>query len=335
MAKVELGRLEQIDVRTVWEHEERDFTQWLAAEENLVLLGDALGLELEVTGTEQGVGLFRADILCKDTVGNSWVVIENQLEPTDHTHLGQLLTYAAGLGATTIVWLARQFRDEHRATLDWLNEHTDEALNFFGIEVELWRIGDSAPAPRFNVVSRPNDWVKTKGGTAGSAGVQPRNKNQRIWLEYWTQFMALVRERSTVLKPRKPQPVSWAPLAIGTGGFAVGGFAPAGKARIEAYVLIGGKNAQRAYETLLANRTEIEEQLGEPLKWAPPQTRKGGFAYFVLEDADWTVADQWPQQHEWLLRKMESLHRVFAPRVKTLAQDEPDEADFASEGPAD
>ena len=124
---------------------------WLAREENLALLGETLGLELELEAVEQGVGPFRADIVCRDTVSNSRVLVENQLQGTDHRHLGQIFTYAAGLDAVTVVWIAARFTDEHRAALDWLNEITDQRVNFFGLEIELWRIGGSPLAPKFNV----------------------------------------------------------------------------------------------------------------------------------------------------------------------------------------
>ncbi len=155
-----LGRLEKItDLRDVWKTEAQDFTPWLATEGNLALLGDTVGLDLECEAVEKDVGPFRADILCRETGSNSLVLIENQVERTDHIHLGQLLTYAAGLNTVTIVWIAKRFTDEHRAAFDWLNEITGDEISFFGLEIELWRIGDSPIAPKFNVVSKPNEWT--------------------------------------------------------------------------------------------------------------------------------------------------------------------------------
>src|SRR5688572_3350887 len=153
--------MQPVPLREAWESESGDFTPWLAQEENIEQLSEALGLELEVEAQEKDVGPFRADILCKNTVDGTWVLIENQLERTNHGHLGQLLTYAAGLEAVTIVWISQRFTEEHRATLDWLNQITDERFNFFGVEVELFRIGTSPLAPNFKVVSKPNDWSKT------------------------------------------------------------------------------------------------------------------------------------------------------------------------------
>src|SRR5687767_12701248 len=183
-----LGRLERVDLRQCWSDEARDFTPWLAQEGNMALLGDTIGLELEVEAQEKNVGLFRADILCKDTITGHFVLVENQLERTDHLHLGQLLTYAAGLEAVTIVWVARQFTEEHRAALDWLNGITNTTINFFGLEIELWRIGDSPLAPKFNVVSKPNDWSKTVRESTSAASAATPTSTQQLHLEFWTQF---------------------------------------------------------------------------------------------------------------------------------------------------
>ena len=179
-----LGRLEKVELRTAWSSESGDFTPWLAMDENLELLGDTIGLDLELEAQEKSVGPFRADILCKETTTGNWVLIENQLERTDHTHLGQLLTYAAGLEAVNIVWVAERFTEEHRATLDWLNEITDDRFNFFGLEVELWRIGGSNMAPKFNVVSKPNDWTKTISGAAAHFQSAELNERKQLWVEY-------------------------------------------------------------------------------------------------------------------------------------------------------
>jgi hypothetical protein len=167
-----LGRLRKVAIRDIWEHEQQDFTPWLAREANIKLLGETLGLDLEVEAQEKNVGPFRADILCKDTTEKDrWVLIENQLEKTDHCHLGQLLTYASGLQAVTIVWIADRFTEEHRATLDWLNEITDDRFNFFGLEIELWKIGDSQIAPKFNVVSK--HWERSSSPALFSRLISP------------------------------------------------------------------------------------------------------------------------------------------------------------------
>lgn len=165
---MKLGKIRKIDLRDVWASESSDFTPWLAKEENIAMLGDAIGMYLEVESQEKSVGPFRADILAKDLATNHYVLIENQLELTNHNHLGQIMTYAAGLDAFSIVWIAKAFTEEHRAALDWLNRITDENINFFGIEVEVIQIEDSLPAPQFSVVAKPNDWTKSVKSSASS-----------------------------------------------------------------------------------------------------------------------------------------------------------------------
>ena len=155
---------------------------------------------------EKEVGLFRADLLCKDTVSDNWVFIENQLERTDHTHLGQLLTYAAGLHAVTIVWIAKRFSDEHRATLDWLNEITDEKFNFFGLEIELWKIGDSAIAPKLNLTCQPNNWSKTIAGETKALNSSDYSEGKRLQLEFWSTFRDFATDRACHSKVTKARP---------------------------------------------------------------------------------------------------------------------------------
>lgn len=154
------GKLERVDLRDIWGHEASGFTPWLARDENLAELGQTIGVKLELVGQERDIGPFRADILCKDSLTQNYVIIKSQLENTNNTHLGQILTYAAGLGAKTVVWVAKQFTEEHRAALDWLNNISKEDFEFFALEIELWRIGESPAAPKFNVVSKPNEWQR-------------------------------------------------------------------------------------------------------------------------------------------------------------------------------
>ena len=183
-----LGRLSRVDLRDIWVSESSDFTPWLARDENLEILGETLGIDLELEAQEKSVGPFRADILCKDIGTGSWVLVENQLERTDHSHLGQLLTYASGLEAVTIVWIAARFTEEHRSTLDWLNKITDESFRFFGLEVELWRIGDSPAAPKFNIVSKPNDWSRSVAQAARAIDESELSDTRLKQRSYWDAF---------------------------------------------------------------------------------------------------------------------------------------------------
>jgi len=177
------------------------------------LLGEAIGIELEMISEEKRVGPFRADILCKDTLTDKFVLVENQLERTDHNHLGQLMTYAAGLNAVTIVWIAKTFSDEHRAAMDWLNNITDDKINFFGIEIEVYKIGDSLPAPMFQIVAKPNDWSKSI--RSSSTSPEDLTPAKQLNLEYWETMKKYFEASGTFLKSQKSQPQHWTNFSLG------------------------------------------------------------------------------------------------------------------------
>src|SRR4029453_11030 len=181
---IELGRLEAVDPRLIWAHEAHSFTPWLL--ENEDRLAEALGIDLELEASEHTVGGYSLDLVGRDITNDAILIVENQLETTDHSHLGQVLTYAAGTGASTSVWIATAFREEHRQALDWLNESTGDEAHFFGIELQLVRIGDSTAAPLFKVVAQPNDWQKqvrtaTQAGAVSGKGA--------LYVEFWSHFI--------------------------------------------------------------------------------------------------------------------------------------------------
>lgn len=317
-----LGRLQPVDLRTIWTNEASAFTPWLAQAENLALLGETIGLDLVLEGTEQKVGPFRADIVCRDTVTDTWVLIENQLERTDHTHLGQLITYAAGLDAVTIVWIAERFTEEHRAALDWLNDVTVPRVTFFGLEIELWRIGDSAVAPKFNLASKPNDWVKA---VVAGRGQNERTDTQDWQLAYWTALMVHIENAGRAIKPRKPQPQYWMDFALGRTNFSLQTVVHAAKRYIGVSLGIAGPNAKAYYRLLVQDKAAIEAAIGQALTWQELPEKKSSYISWYLQTTDPTDQATWPQQHQWMLNTLESFHRVFSPRIKALAPatDEP------------
>lgn len=307
--KPPLGRLESVDVRKYWEHEALEFTPWLAQDENLQLLGETIGLPLELVDKEKAVGPFSADILCKRQGSDEWVIIENQLEKTDHTHLGQIITYAAGLQAGTVIWVASGFTDEHRAALDWLNERTNRNTRFVGVTVELWQIGNSVPAPRFNVVSMPNDWSK------GVIVPPDLTSGQVAWQRYWTAFRETIEADPGPLKPPAPSTGSWVSFAVGKSNvmIAAAGHQSAKWIRVELY--LGGQAAKSRLAELRCHKAEVERELGE-LEW---QEMKQDCRIAVRRnDCDPTEEAAWPDQHRWIIEKAKAFHTVFAPLVKDL-----------------
>ncbi len=313
----ELGRLERVDLRNIWQSEAQDFTPWLAGEDNLLLLGEALGIDLELEAVEQNVGPFRADILCKDTLSDTWVLIENQLERTDHTHLGQLITYAAGLDAVTIVWIAARVADEHRAAIDWLNEITDTNVRFFVFEVELWRIGSSPAAPKFNMVSSPNDWSRSTSGAKRAIEEGPLTEARRMLLDYWTAFEQVLSEHSQNIRPVKPLPQNWLAHGIGKSGISLNVSLNRRENWIRAEIYLSGKTASLYFDQLHARHPEIEADLGKPLNWYDSAANDRRI-YLEMSLPDIVDPASWPEQHLWLAEQLDQLHRVFRNRVTQL-----------------
>lgn len=312
----QLGRLKKVDLRDVWSREAGDFTPWLAQDENLSLIGETIGLELELEAQEKNVGPFRADLLCKDTATDSWVLIENQLERTDHTHLGQLLTYAAGLNAVTIVWVAARFAEDHRAALDWLNEVTGSDINFFGLEIELWRIGESPVAPKFNVASKPNDW--TKSFTPATLVPDALTDTKRLQQEYWTTLQEYLVENNSKVKPTKPLPQHWMNFAIGRAQFGIQAYANTREGRIAIGLVLSSSDAKQHFQLLLRERQEIEGEVGESLEWLELPERKESRIMLHNHDADPNKKSDWPAQHAWLLEKLKAFDYAFRSRVRRL-----------------
>jgi hypothetical protein len=313
---MEIGKLEKVDLRKLWIGEATAFTPWLSKEENIKFLGDAIGIELEFISQEKNVGPFRADIICKNTLDDHFVLIENQLEKTDHSHLGQLLTYAAGLDAVTIIWIAKQFTEEHRAAIDWLNRITDVKFNFFGIEIEVYRIGDSLPAPLFQIISKPNDWAKSVKTSATSN--QGLTKTKEINLAYWTEFKAHLESSKTSLKLGKPQPQHWSNFAIGKSNFYMAGIVSVRDNFLRVEFLIDGPNSKTNFKTLKERyETESKDQIDPNIIWDELPDKR--VAYVGLKkDFDINNKAQWKTQHEWLKINLEKFDRFFRNKIKEL-----------------
>lgn len=215
-----LGKLEQIiDLRSIWKNEATDFTVWLAREENLALLSNTIGMDLTLEERESSVGSFNVDIFAKEEGTDRNVIIENQLEDTNHDHLGKLITYASGKEADVVVWIVKRARDEHRKAIEWLNQHTDDKIGFFLIEIELWKINDSPIAPKFNIVERPNDWAKNMKTIEGLSDAK------KLQLEFWTEFYNYANSETEFKRNfslRKPRAQHWYDLSVGTSAYHIG-----------------------------------------------------------------------------------------------------------------
>lgn len=311
-----LGRLLLVPVREVWTHEAHDFTPWLAIGENLALLAETLGIgELEIQGTEVPVGNFHIDILALDSEGNV-VIIENQFGSTDHTHLGQIMTYTAGQeGRATIIWIAEKFREEHRAAIDWLNASTIDGFEFFAVEVEAWRIGSSLPAPRFNVMASPNDWTKAAREASGSIA---SSKPQLIYSAYWASFAEYLKTKKSSFSIKLPRKVPLAIFPIGRSGIAIASRISTEDLRISVELYIHHDPDGVVFGPLRAQKEAIEREVGEEIYWREPGKRQRPRIALYMDVADPADETHWPNQHAWILPRLERFRTAFVGRIRAL-----------------
>lgn len=310
-----LGRLEQVPLREAWKHEAGDFTPWLAQAENLDILADSLGVsELVKVAVEHWVGEFKLDILCSD--GDEQVIIENQLEETDHKHLGQIIAYAAGVGAKKVIWVAESFRSEHAAALQFLNENTMEGLSFFGVEVELWRIGDSPLAPKFEVVVKPNDWVRS--GREQARAATTASPTKQLQQKFWIALTERLVRSAPHVRPQTPRPKHWLNNSIGRAGFALNPTANTRDERLGVELWITGPEAKKHFANLFAQRKLIEDRLGFELDWQDLPDAQGcriasWYMHASIEDED-----RWDEYLDWMTQRLAVMDQVLRPIIRAL-----------------
>lgn len=259
---MKLVKQKQISPRKMWPNEQLDFTPWLV--EHIEELGEKIGMDLEVLGREVSVGPYSADILAKDIGSNDYVVIENQLEKTNHDHLGKSITYASALNAKTIVWIATDFTEEHKKAFDWLNDNTNEDLAFWAIQLELWQVGEDTASMRFNIVCRPNSDIKTIKTKSNS-----ESETTKLQLEYWTKFRNKLLDTKKFSSLHTPRPQYWFDVALGKSGICLSNTCNAQKSIVGVRVYISSKLVDTFLPALLARKAEINKALGCEPEWDP------------------------------------------------------------------
>lgn len=313
---LELGTIEKVDIRKVWPTEDDHFTPWLG--ENLDKLGAELGLDLELAETEAKVGTFNLDVRANDANTKGDVVIENQFGQTDHSHLGQLLTYAGGFDAQAVVWIAERFRDEHREALDFLNHRTGEDTQFFGVEIEIWRIGSSQAAPHFNVVVTPNEWRKQTVRSVRSGNVSDRREKYR---SFFQPLMDTLRENHRFTNARTAQPQNWYYFSAGYAQRVQyeATLASGGRARVGLYI----DNTDREwnknlFDNLERHRAIIEAALGEILEWERLDDRRACRIAAYTEGSITDSEDRLSETRTWMVDRLLKFKEVFGPRLAEL-----------------
>lgn len=312
-----ISRLTKVSLREAWPHEAADFTPWLAKPENLELLGDAIGMKLELEAEEKSVGPFRADIVCRDLVRGAFVLIENQLECTDHSHLGQLLTYAAGLEVTTIVWIAKSFTDEHRAAIDWLNNKTPSDISLFGLEIEVWRIGDSAMAPKFNIVCQPNDWSRSVTASIHNSELR------QFCTEYWSGVLFALQEMGMNQVNSRPAGKQDMTFDVGWNEFVLKAYFSRVKKKLGVWVGCRGPDGSSNFELLKRSTKEIEAALDGPLDWSVDELKNTGSCVFYISGYDANDRADWVKQHRLIAEKLRSLYCAVNPLIESLSNEIP------------
>lgn len=322
MSRPQFGEIEEVDLRKGWPREASDFTKWLAEEENLNKLAQACSIELELVEIESQVGDFSVDILAKESGTDSYVVIENQLEDTDHDHLGKIITYAAGKEAETAIWVVKRARDEHRKAIEWLNNNTDARHSFFLVEIALWRIGDSPVAPRFNVVESPNNWARAEKTK------ELLNDTERLQLEYWQAYNEYDQNDASfmeVLRPRKALPYNWSNLSVGTTKYSLTLNIRTSKNKVGVEVT---SKDDKFGQYILNHQSEIEKDMGLPGE--PYDASKSrGIRFFHTgcdirkERSKWNEFIKWQLERTLVLRDiMKRLEARFEQECVSIAPDD-------------
>lgn len=306
-----LSRITKMDLRTVWRNEATDFTRWLALPENLKVLGDTVGMVINPVQVEANVGRYSLDILAEEEGSERKIIIENQLESTDHDHLGKIITYASGLDAEIIVWIAKDVKEEHKKAIEWLNEHSDEKIHFFLLGIELWQIDNSNPAPRFEIHVRPNEWAKTIKSTAVDRELTDTKLSQ---LELWKNLRDYITSRDKSIKLHTPRPQHWYNMSMGTSAAHITLTANTLKNFISTELYIDRDKG--LYKYLQERSAQIEQEIGEELEWIDADIASRIKSIHSTED----VLGNSIENFEWFYNQSVKFKKVFLKYVQEYSK---------------
>lgn len=307
---MQLGKLREIDIRKLWQHEQYDFSKWLSSENNIKELGDVLNLSLTDIETEKFVGNYRCDILCKDEITGKVVLVENQLEPSNHDHLGKIITYASGLDAAVVVWIVQNAREEHASAIEWLNKHTDNEVSFFLIEIHAYTIGNSEPAPLFKIIEQPNDFNKNIR-TLSQKGEMNESQSRR--LEFWTQFNEILEERGKPFNKRKATTDHWYSVALGSSEchLSIDLVNREHKIRIGLWI----DDNKDLYDSLEEKKDEIEEKTNIKFEWDRLDDKKASVICKYIDGLDFDNQSNYKDLMNKVIDEIVVLKNVFSKYI--------------------
>lgn len=308
---MKIGTLTEVDIRDLWKHEQYDFSNWLAEPDNIAYLNDILGLTLVEVNKETYVGSYRCDIVAIDETDGTKVIIENQLESSNHDHLGKIITYASGLDAKVIVWIVKQAREEHRSAIEWLNNNTRSGIDFFLIELHAYKIGDSNPAPKFEVIEQPNDFIKSSKNTTSCDSL---NKSQTERLTFWTQFNDEIIAHGKPFNVRKASTDHWYDVAIGSSAchIAITLVNSDSFIGVELYI----NDDKDLFDSLFSAREVIENESGLDYEWQRLDNKKASRILHKITGLDFDNHKNYPQLMDEVIKKVVIMREVFKKHIK-------------------
>ncbi len=299
-----LAKLHKINLRDVWSVEP-DFTNWLSQKENLDLLGEEIGVDIKLIKTEANVGQFKVDILAEEEGSGRKIIIENQLEDTNHDHLGKIITYASGYDAEIIIWVVRDVREEHQRAIEWLNEHTDEKTGYFLIKIELWKIEGSKPAPKFDVLVSPNEWAKAIRESSGSGELSDINLQQ---LDFWKRFKNFVRARDERMRLQTPRAQNYYDISVGNSDVHIALIVNSRENLLECGLWIN--NNHELFNFLHEHKDSIEKEIGGMVKWV--DARVASRIKIRKEVSDVFSQEEAEKYFTWFYEKTILMQKIFA-----------------------
>ena len=307
---ISLGKLKEINIREVWQHEQYDFSKWLSLPDNIQELGDTIGLSLTDIETEKFVGNYRCDIICKDEITGKNVLIENQLEPSNHDHLGKIITYASGLDAAVVIWIVQEAREEHASAIEWLNKHTNDDLAFFLIEIHAFTIGDSKPAPQFRIIEQPNEFAKMVKEVSKNTDL---NESQTYRLEFWNMFNTIIEERGKPFNKHKPSTDHWYTVAIGSSKCHISIDLVNKENRIRIGLWIS--NSKDLFDKLLVEKENIENEANIQFDWDRLDTKKASLICTYLEGLDFENQSNYKELMNQIIDYVVLFKKVFSKYI--------------------
>lgn len=304
-SNIPLGRLKEVDIRELWAHEQYNFSNWLAKEENIDLLNDTVGLTLTDIDKEVYVGSYRCDLVAVDETTGVKIIIENQLDTTDHDHLGKVITYASGLDANVIIWIVKEAREEHKSAIEWLNNNMAKEISFFLLEIKAYKIGDSLPAPMFKVVEKPNDFIKSNKSTKDG----DMSKAQAERLNFWMEFNRVITESGRPFNVRKATTDHWYDVAIGTSEahISITLVNKDGSIGVELYV----RDNKDLFDHIFEHKDEIESKVGFSMHWERLDDKKASRIKSYIPGLNFNKQGNYSELMNQVIERVVKIRDVF------------------------